>query len=193
MIRYYPRRAWPTVVKTMLLILITPAAGAEWQADVSNPRQASAAQELARFRADVPRSARFFEEAYGYAILPSVTRLGAGFGGAYGRGIVVQGDKVIGSTNFWQFTSGIQAGARYFSMIVFFKDKDALDYFTQERMRFMGQAGIAIATLGASGTPAYNDGVAIITRTRFGLMGEFTISGARYTYRPYAIEQQADR
>ena len=48
----------------------------------------------------------------------------------------------------------------------------------------MGQAGIALGTLGAAGTPAYNDGVAVVTLTRFGVMGEFTISGARFSYKP---------
>jgi hypothetical protein len=41
-----------------------------------------------------------------------------------------------------------------------------------------------VATWGAAGTPAYNDGVAIITRNRFGLMYEFTISGAKFRYLP---------
>ena len=48
----------------------------------------------------------------------------------------------------------------------------------------LGQAGIDLATVGASGTPSYNEGVAIFAMTRFGLMGEFTISGARFKYRP---------
>ncbi|MDH4107801.1 MAG: hypothetical protein OEW35_05765 [Gammaproteobacteria bacterium] len=48
----------------------------------------------------------------------------------------------------------------------------------------MGQAGFAVANLGIDGTPAYNDGVAVFTVTRFGLMGEFTISGVKFTYRP---------
>jgi lipid-binding SYLF domain-containing protein len=163
-----------------------PVASAEWEPDASDSRQVAAAEELARFKAEIPRSEKFFEDAYGYAILPSITRVGFGFGGAYGRGVVVEGDQVIGHTNYWQFTSGIQGGAKYFSMIVFFKDKEALEYFTEEQVQFVGQAGIALATLGAAGTPAYNDGVAIITRNRFGLMGEFTISGARYTYKPFS-------
>jgi hypothetical protein len=102
----------------------------------------------------------------------------------FGTGIVVEGDDVIGTTRFWQFTSGIQGGARNFSMIIFFRDKEALEYYKTGKLQFMGQAGIAAATVGAAGTPAYNSGEAIVTVTRLGLMYEATISGAKFTYKP---------
>lgn len=166
-----------------LLTLLSASAHADWTPEPDDPRQVSAAQEIAKIRAEIPRSERFFDEAYGYAILPSVTRVGFGFGGAYGSGIVVEGDTAIGTASFWQFTSGIQAGGKNFSMIVFFRDRQALEYFKTNRLQFKGQAGLSLATWGVAGTPAYNDGVAIVTRNRFGLMGEFTISGAQFRYR----------
>ena len=69
-------------------------------------------------------------------------------------------------------------------MVVFFKDKEALDYYKSSKLQFMGQAGFSLATVGASKDPAYNSGVRIYTLTRFGLMGEATISGAKFTYKP---------
>jgi len=170
-----------SVAATMLMFLIA-SARADWTPDPDDPRQVSAAAEVAKIRAGIPRSERFFDEAYGYVILPSVTRIGFGFGGAYGRGVVVEGDQAIGTASFWQFTSGIQAGGKFFSMIVFFRDRQALDYFKTNHLEFKGQAGLSLATWGVAGTPAYNDGVAIVTRNRFGLMGEFTISGAQFRF-----------
>ena len=122
------------------------------------------------------------------AILPSVTRIAFGFGGAYGNGIVAEGDDLIGTTRFYQFTGGIQGGARNFSMIIFFKDKEALEYYKTGELQFMGQAGIAVATAGIASTPAYNEGVAIFTVTRLGLMLDFSYSGARFTYQPLVQE-----
>ena len=49
-------------------------------------------------------------------------------------------------------------------------------------LQFMGQAGIAVATVGAAGTPTYDEGVAIVTVTRLGLMAEFSYSGAKFSY-----------
>lgn len=168
----------------LLVLLGTTTVSAAWEADANDKLQVKAADAVANFQAEVPRTARFFEEAYGYAIFPSVTRVGFGFGGAFGNGIVVERDQPVGKTRFWQFTSGIQAGAKNFSMIVFFKDQAALNDYQSGQVQFMGQAGLAVANLGVAGTPAYNQGVAIVTFTRFGLMGEFTISGGKFTYRP---------
>ena len=56
--------------------------------------------------------------------------------------------------------------------------------FKKRELEFMGQAGLALATVGAAATPSYNEGIAVFTVTRFGLMGEFTVSGARFTYQP---------
>jgi lipid-binding SYLF domain-containing protein len=158
-------------------------AGAEWQPDPDDKAQGNAYKALARLKERIPRTEQFFEEAYGYAVLPSVTRVGIGFGAAYGRGLVVEGDQLIGRTGFGQFTSGIQAGAKVFSLVVFFKDQEALQYFKEGRLQFMGQAGLALGAWGANGTPSYNEGVAIFAVTRIGLMGEFTISGARFSYK----------
>ena len=121
--------------------------------------------------------------------MPAVTRVGFGFGGAYGKGIVIEDDSTIGRTKYWQFSSGIQLGAKYYSMIIFFKDKQALDDFKTGELQFMGQAGLSFATVGVAGTPAYNDGVAIVTMTRFGLLGEFSADGAKFTYKRVADEE----
>ena len=161
---------------------------ADWTADPSDKFQAKAGAAVESFRENIPRTEPFFANAYGYAIYPSIIRVGFGFGGAYGKGIVVAGDTLTGYTKYWQFTSGIQAGAKSFGMIVFFRDKEALEYFQQGKTQFMGQAGLALGTLGAAGTPGYNDGVAVVTMTRLGLMGEFTVSGAKFSYQPLTAE-----
>jgi len=172
------------IVAPLVCLSMASIASAEWQANQNDKAQVAAQDAIARIKDRIPRSAGYFEQAYAYAILPSVTRAAIGFGGAYGKGLVVEGDELIGTTGFWQFTSGIQAGAKNFSMILFFKDKAALENFKMRKTQFLGQAGLTFATVGAAGTPAYNEGVAIITVTRLGLMGEFSVSGAKFDYKP---------
>ena len=116
-------------IRYMLLLTLAlggPQALAAWEADPDDNRQVSAANALAQFRERIPGTEMYFDEAYAFAILPSATSIACGFGGAYGSGIVVEGDDVLGTTRFYQFTGGIQGGARNFSMIIFFKDKEAL-------------------------------------------------------------------
>ena len=181
--------------KILILVAIAASflgapASAEWQADTSDKKQAKAAKALANFRDEMPKIESYFQQAHGYAIIPGITRVAIGFGGAYGRGLVVEGDKLIGKTSFSQFSSGLQLGAKYFSMIVFFKDQAALDDYKKSQMQFLGQAGIDIATFGKSGTPAYHEGVAIFAVNRFGLMAEFSYSGAHFKYRPLESASQ---
>ena len=164
-------------------LLVATSASAEWQADQDDKTQVKAQAAIAKIKEKIPRSARYFEEAYGFAILSSVTRFAIGFGGAYGKGLVIEGDILIGKTGFWQFSTGIQAGVNNFSMIVFFKDKEALEKFKARELQFMGQAGLAVANLGVASTPAFNEGVAIITMTRLGLMAEFSYGGIKFTYK----------
>lgn len=177
-------REFSSIITLLVCLSVSPSSSAEWQADPGDNAQVAAQSAITQIKERIPRSASYFEEAYGYAILSSVTRIAVGFGGAYGKGLVVEGDSLIGTTGFWQFTSGIQAGAKYFSMIVFFKDKDALENFKARKVQFLGQAGLSVANAGIAGTPAYNEGVAMITVTRLGLMAEFSISGAKFTYKP---------
>ncbi len=172
------------VVLTMMILLACTAVNAEWVADPANKKQVASANAISQVKERIPRSQPFFEDAYGMAVFPSVTRLGFGFGGAVGKGYVIEEDTIIGTTRFWQFTSGIQAGARNFSMVVLFKDKEALEYYKKGKLQFMGQAGLAAGKKGIAGTPAFNDGVAIFTVTRLALMGEFAVAGARFSYRP---------
>lgn len=177
-------------VSILLLVALLPwgtsASLADWQADPGDKLERRAAQTIQDFRDKVERSRPYFDDAYAYAVWPGITRVGLGFGGAYGKGIVVEQGETAGTVGYWQFSSGIQAGAKNFAMILFFKNREALESLKRGDMQFMGQAGIDIGTFGAHGTPTYNEGVAVIPLTRFGLMGEFAAAGVKFSFRPSA-------
>ncbi|MEO1204492.1 MAG: hypothetical protein AAFX10_17440, partial [Pseudomonadota bacterium] len=102
------------------------------------------------------------------------------------RGVVIEQDEAVGTVGYWQFGSGIQAGLKNFTMVLFFKDKESLESLKRGEIQFVGQAGVDVATVGAHGTPTYNEGVAIIAMTNLGLMAEFAVAGVKYTYKPYS-------
>jgi len=182
------KRKKSILLRTLTVVLIIglhPIASAQWQADSDDKLQVKAAQAIDNIKTKVERSHPFFEDAYAYAIWPGIIRVAVGFGGAYGKGLVVEQDKAVGTVKYWQFSSGIQAGAKNFSMIVFFKDKESLESLQRGEMQFAGQAGVDLLTMGAHGTPGYSAGVAIIPLTKLGLMAEFSASGVKYNYKPY--------
>lgn len=61
---------------------------------------------------------------------------------------------------------------------------ETLEDYKESRVQFLGQAGIDLWTVGVSGTPAYDDGVAIFAMNKLGLMAELSYSGARFSYKP---------
>ena len=173
------------IVTFLTILSLSGISNAGWEPDPSSKAQGKAAVSIEKFRDQMPRTAPYFEEAYGYAVFYTVGRVGAGFGASYGRGFVFEGDRLIGTTRLWQVSSGIQAGVNVFRMIIFFKDKEALEEFKLSRMQFLGQAGASFATFGVSRVPAYNQGVAIFSQTRAGLMLEASASGAKFRFKPF--------
>lgn len=174
------------IVIALLALATSPAAIANWQAETGDRLQERAAAAVDKMKTRVERSLPYFEDAYAYAVWPGITRLAFGFGGAYGKGVVVEQDEAVGTVSYWQGSSGIQAGAKNFVMVLFFRDKEALESLQQGKVQFTGQAGVDLATWGAAGTPTYNEGVAIITLTNVGLMAEFSAAGNKFNYKPYA-------
>lgn len=173
------------VILASQLLVFSPDARAEWQPAPGDRLQERAAKAIDRVRKEVDQSERYFEEAYAIAVWPGITRIAAGFGGAYGKGIAIEGDEAIGTVGYWQGSSGIQAGARNFALVIFFRDQDTFDALKRGDIRFTGQAGIDVGTAGISGTPAYSDGVAMFALTNIGLMAEFSAAGVWFRYKPY--------
>ena len=178
----------PTVLRWITAFFLLGGALAEaddWQVNTNDRLQVRAAKAVERIRQRLPLTARYFDDAYGFVVWPGIVRVGVGFGGAHGKGILVEGDTAVGTAGYWQFSSGIQAGAKSFSMIIFFQDAQALDYFRRGDFHFMGQVGVDVATVGAHGTPGYESGAAVFVLTSLGLMGEFSYSGVKFNYRPF--------
>jgi lipid-binding SYLF domain-containing protein len=179
------RKYLATMLVALLMLGAETGTAEEWQAEAGDRLQERAEKAINRVRAEVERSHPYFEDAYAMAVWPGVTRIAAGFGGAYGKGIVIEQGKAVGTVKYWQFSSGIQAGAKNFALIIFFKDKEALEGLKRNDTQFTGQAGIDIVTFGAAGTPAYNEGVALVPLTNLGLMAEFSAAGVWFRYKPY--------
>jgi len=147
----------------------------------------------------------FFEDAYGYAVFPTIGKGGLGIGGAYGTGLVYQGGKVTGETSLTKVSIGFQAGGQAFSEIIFFQDDRAYNDFTGGEFEFdatasavaitagvEAKAGTEGASAGATAGPAtgkqaktdYYKGMAVFTHAKGGLMYEATIGGQKFKFTP---------
>ena len=124
----------------------------------------------------------YFEDSYGYVVFPSIGKGGIVVGGAHGRGIVYEQGESIGAAKMTQVTLGFQWGGQAYSEVLFFKDKAALDSFKNSELEFSGQASVVAVTLGASADIAYENGVAVYTLTKGGLMYEASLGGQKFKF-----------
>jgi lipid-binding SYLF domain-containing protein len=147
----------------------------------------------------------FFQNAYGYAVFPTVGKGGIVVGGAFGKGRVYRQGEVTGEVTLSKVSVGFQLGGQAFSEIIFFQDKRAYAEFTSGTFEFdasasavvitagaQAKAGTEGGTAGASAGPAtgaqasigYTKGVAVFVHTKGGLMYEATIGGQRFNFTP---------
>ncbi len=156
------------------------------QADTNSSAQTTlhrkALAAIARFKRKDPSIRRFFSNAYGYAIFPSVAKGGLGLGGAYGKGEVYAKGSLVGYTSLTQGTIGLQLGGQVYSEIIFFKSQATLNDFKWGNFEFSAQVSAVAATAGASATADFEEGIAVFTLAKGGLMYEASIGGQKFSY-----------
>lgn len=139
---------------------------------------------VATFRARTPGIQRYFDESYGYAVLPRVTKGALVVGGAYGKGEVFAQSVKIGYCSMSQATVGFSFGGEYFREIIFFREKRDLDRFTMGDFAFSAQATAVAATAGAAAKSDYQDGMAVFIATEGGLMVDASLGGQKFDFTP---------
>jgi lipid-binding SYLF domain-containing protein len=148
-------------------------------------------------------SAAFFQNSYAYAVFPNIGEGGFVVGGAFGRGRVYVHGQLVGDATMKQLSVGFQAGGKDFTQIIFFQDKRALEQFESGGFEFSAGASAIAITAGAnvsagtngvtSGASAgkrdattdgvYNDGMAVFTIAKGGLMYAAALAGQKFTYK----------
>lgn len=157
--------------------------------DPNNPRTAHSEQikvdeAITRFKQRDPSMQRFFDSAAGYVLFPTVGKGGVGIGGAHGKGRLYQRGAHIGDASMTQVTVGFQWGGQAYSEIIFFESQHAIDEFKEGHFEFGAQVSAVAAHLGASADAAYEEGVAVFTLAKGGLMYEASVGGQKFRYYP---------
>jgi lipid-binding SYLF domain-containing protein len=127
----------------------------------------------------------FFTKSYGYVVFPSIGKGGVGVGGAHGNGILFKGGAPQGKTSMTQATIGLQLGGQSFMEVIFFQDQRAYDNFVEGKTKLGAQASGVVLKQGAGATAAYNDGVAVFTAIKGGLMAEASVGGQKFKYKDW--------
>lgn len=129
-----------------------------------------------------PKLESFYNDSYGYAVFPKVTKAGIAFGGAFGKGIVYNEHQMVGTSKLKQASIGFQFGGQQYSEVIFFENKRSFDLFINGKLKFDAQASAVVLKKGVSIDVAYQDHVAVFTQTKGGLMYEASIGGQHFKY-----------
>lgn len=149
-------------------------------------------------------SGQFFDKSYGHAVFPTIRKAGIGIGGAHGTGRVYRKGVYVGDATMNQVSVGLQLGAQGFSQMIFFEDKRAFDNFTRGNFEFGAEASAVAIRAGASAqastggtgagastapseattTGGFQNGMAVFTVAKGGLMYQATLGGQKFSYTP---------
>jgi lipid-binding SYLF domain-containing protein len=127
---------------------------------------------------------KLFAEAIGYAVFPSVAKGAIGIGGAHGKGQVFEQGKLVGTASLSQATIGFQLGGQVYAEVIFFENEKSLNQFKEGQFKVSAQVSAVAAAEGASANARYQNGVAIFTFAKGGLMYEASVGGQKFSYKP---------
>lgn len=140
-----------------------------------------------RMEAKDPGLKQLLKDAHAYAVFPSVGKATAVVGGAFGKGEVIQGGRVVGYAAVGQLTLGVQLGGQTFSQIVAFQDKAALDRFKQGRYAFAANASAVLVKAGAASSANYEQGAMVFVMSEGGMMLELGLGAQKFFFRPAVL------
>jgi lipid-binding SYLF domain-containing protein len=131
-----------------------------------------------------PNLQSYYDQSYGYAVFPKVTKVGISLGGAAGKGIVFRNHLAISTSKLKQLTIGAQFGVQKYNEVIFFQNEEAFERFINKKIKFDGQASAVALKEGASADLSYSYEVAVFTQAIGGFMFEASIGGQHFSSQP---------
>ena len=142
-------------------------------------------QSLSYLYSNYPGTQDLANRAAGILVMPVVTEIGLGVGGAYGRGALRVGGATVDYYSQGSLSGGLQIGGQQYSHVLFFMTPDALlEFRTSDGWALGGDAEYAYLdrgeTLRAETTTSLAPVIAVIF-AQSGLRVGATIVGTKYT------------
>ncbi len=179
------RKSTTWIALAACLAAATPAANAgAWDPEADQKEKAAVEETVKSFLAAEPRLKVYFDNAYGWAVFPTVDKGGFFVGGAYGKGRVFVGGKLVGSSTLTQGSVGLQVGFEAYSEIIFFGDKASFEAFKAGTAKFAASATAYAIKSGAAAVANYSNGVAVFVKGKGGLMADASLGGQGFTFEP---------
>jgi lipid-binding SYLF domain-containing protein len=168
-------------------LLASAGSGCSTVPETASSRHALASQverTIAIFKHSDRGIETFFQNAYGYAVLPQVAKGAFVIGGGHGQGHVFKQDEMIGYCSVSQASIGASIGAQTFREIIFFENARALERFCAEEFTFSAQVTAVALRAGEALKAKYRDGMAVFILMDTGLMADVSAGGQSFKFVP---------
>lgn len=122
-------------------------------------------------------------DAKAYVIFPNVGKGALIVGAASGHGAVYQNGVLIGTGSMKQLDIGAQIGGEAYSELILFNSDASFERFKNDELEFTAQVSAVAVTTDVTLNVPYNDeGIAIFTLPKGGLMAEVSVGGQKFEY-----------
>jgi lipid-binding SYLF domain-containing protein len=142
---------------------------------------------IERLQRQDPGLKQLLEDAYAYAVFPSIGKAGVVIGGAYGKGEVFEKGQLIGYAAIVQLTLGVQVGGETFNQIIAFENEQALARFKAGKIRFAANASAVLVKAGAAASARYDKGVQVFVDAEGGMLLELAVGGQKFIFKPAVL------
>lgn len=133
-----------------------------------------------------PKVQSYFDDAKAYVIFPNVGKGAFIVGAASGNGAVYEEGILVGMADLKQVDIGAQIGGKAFTEVIFFKTDKAVKDFKSGDFKLAGNiSAIAADKSSPSLDLKYNDGIAVFTLPKEGLMAEVSVGGQKLNYKAF--------
>lgn len=127
----------------------------------------------------------FFDNSAGYVIFPNVGKGGFIVGGASGNGILYKNEEAKGVANLKKVSVGFQAGGQAVIEIIFFQNESNLNEFMDGEYEFAAGVSAVVLKSGIAANAKFDNGIAVFTLPKAGLMADASVGGQKFTYKPF--------
>jgi len=174
-----------TMVRNTTLAALLAIAGIPTHtAGAAGDLKTEAEQAITTFKKADSELKKFFDTSAGYAVFPSVGKGGLIIGGERGKGMVYENGKVIGEATLTGITIGAQVGGEHFYEVIFFETAEALSSMKESKCALSAEVNAVAAAEGAAKKAKFQQGVAVFTLPRSGLMAQATVGGQKFKFKP---------
>jgi lipid-binding SYLF domain-containing protein len=155
----------------------TPKSGA-----VKDQLRTDARSTITKMESQDPSLRDLLGRSVGYIVFPSIGKGGLIVGGAFGRGLVYEGDNIIGTAELSQGSIGAQLGGATFSEVIVFETAAAMNKFKAGKFEFGADAQAVIVKAGAAGATSFRNGVAVLQMPEGGAFAGVALTGQKIKY-----------